>query len=83
MRSNVNKHELVNGESSSNARDAPNVCLSSVLLFTIFIIVYGNPIAPSLYSISPWTYLKAFLAETSPKFPNRRFKGKSQFPNLN
>ena len=38
-RSNVSKHELVYGESSSNARDAPNVCLSFVLLFTIFIIV--------------------------------------------
>ena len=40
-RSNVNKHELVTvyGESSSNARDAPNICLSFVLLFTIFIIV--------------------------------------------
>ena len=38
-RSNVNKHELVYGESSSNARDAPNACLSFVLLFTIFIIV--------------------------------------------
>ena len=38
-RSNVNKHELVYGESSSDARDAPNVCLSFVLLFTIFIIV--------------------------------------------
>ena len=38
-RSNVNKHELVYGESLSNARDAPNVCLSFVLLFTIFIIV--------------------------------------------
>ena len=38
-RSNVNKHELVYGESSSNARDAPNVFLSFVLLFTIFIIV--------------------------------------------
>ena len=36
-RSNVNKHELVYGESSSNARDAPNICLSFVLLFTIFI----------------------------------------------
>ena len=65
--SNVNKHELVYGESSSNARDAPDVCLSFVLLFTIFIIVvtqtnssavqkhhskvYGTPIAPSFYSI--------------------------------
>ena len=38
-RSKVNKHELVYGESSSNARDAPDVCLSFVLLFTIFIIV--------------------------------------------
>ena len=38
-RSNVNKHELVYSESSSNARDAPDVCLSFVLLFTIFIIV--------------------------------------------
>ena len=38
-RSNVNKHELAYGESSSNARDAPDVCLSFVLLFTIFIIV--------------------------------------------
>ena len=38
-RSNVNKHELVYGESSSNARDAPDVCLSFVLLFTIFVIV--------------------------------------------
>ena len=38
--SNVNKHELVYGESSSNARDAPDVCLSFVLLFTIFIIVF-------------------------------------------
>ena len=38
-RSNVNKHELVYGQSSSNARDAPDVCLSFVLLFTIFIIV--------------------------------------------
>ena len=38
-RSNVNKHELVYGESLSNARDAPDVCLSFVLLFTIFIIV--------------------------------------------
>ena len=36
---NVNKHELVCGESSSNARDAPDACLSFVLLFTIFIIV--------------------------------------------
>ena len=35
--SNVNKHELVYGESSSNARDVPDVCLSFVLLFTIFI----------------------------------------------
>ena len=34
----IYKHELVYGESSSNARDAPNVCLSFVLLFTIFII---------------------------------------------
>ena len=40
-RSNVNKHELVYGESSSNViRDAPDVCLSFVLLFTIFIIVF-------------------------------------------
>ena len=31
--------ELVYGESSSNARDASNVCLLFVLLFTIFIIV--------------------------------------------
>ena len=38
-RSNVNKHELVYGESSTNAGNAPNVCLSFVLLFTIFIIV--------------------------------------------
>ena len=38
-RSNVNKYELVYGESSSNARDSPNVCLSFVLWFTIFIIV--------------------------------------------
>ena len=38
-RSNVNKHELVYGESSSNPRDSPDVCLSFVLLFTIFIIV--------------------------------------------
>ena len=38
-RSNENKLELVYGESSSNARDAPNVSLSFVLLFTIFIIV--------------------------------------------
>ena len=38
-RSNVNKRELVYGESSSNARDASDVCLSFVLLFTIFIIV--------------------------------------------
>ena len=38
-RSNINKHELVNGESSSNAIDAPYVCLSFVSLFTIFIIV--------------------------------------------
>ena len=38
-RSYVNKHELVYGESSSNARDAPNVCLSFVLLLTIFLIV--------------------------------------------
>ena len=30
---------LVYGESSSNARDAPDVCLSFVLLFTIFIII--------------------------------------------
>ena len=30
---------LVYGESSSNARDAPDVCLSFGLLFTIFIIV--------------------------------------------
>ena len=37
--SNVNKHELVYSESSSNARDAPDVCLSFVLLFTIIIIV--------------------------------------------
>ena len=67
-RSNVNKHELIYGESSSNAKDALYVCLSFVLLFTIFIIVvtqklvlqqskkrhskvYGNPIAPSFYSI--------------------------------
>ena len=35
--SNVSKHELVYGE--SNARDAPGVCLSLVLLYTIFIIV--------------------------------------------
>ena len=38
-RSNVNKHELVYCEFSSNARDAPDVCLSFVLLSTIFIIV--------------------------------------------
>jgi len=38
-RSNVNKHELVYGESSSNAPEMPDVCLSFVLLFTIFIIV--------------------------------------------
>ena len=38
-RSNENKHELVYGESSSNARDEPDVCLSLVLMFTIFIIV--------------------------------------------
>ena len=44
-RSNVNKHELVYGESSSNARDAPNVCLSFVLLFTIFIIVLTQKLA--------------------------------------
>ena len=35
-RSNVNKHELVYGETSSNTKDSPNVCLSFVLLFTIF-----------------------------------------------
>ena len=51
--------------------EMPDVCLSFVLLFTIFIIVelrktsslavqkrhikvYGKPIAPSLFSISPW-----------------------------
>ena len=38
-RSNVNKHKLVYGESSYNARDAPDVCSSFVLLFTIFVIV--------------------------------------------
>ena len=38
-RSNVNKHELVYDESSSNAPEMPDVCLSFVLLFTIFIIV--------------------------------------------
>ena len=37
-RSNVNKHELVYGESSSNARNARCVFII-VLLFTIFIIV--------------------------------------------
>ena len=37
-RSNVNKHELVYGESSSNA-EMPDVCLSFVLLFAIFIII--------------------------------------------
>ena len=35
----TNKHDFVYGESSSNARDAPDVCLSFVLLFAIFIIV--------------------------------------------
>ena len=44
-RSNENKHELVYGESSSNARDAPNVCLSFVLLLyllycTLLLIVH-------------------------------------------
>ena len=38
-RSNVNTHELVYGESSSNAPEMPDVCLLFVLLFTIFIIV--------------------------------------------
>ena len=67
-RFNVNKHVLVYGESSFNAPEMPDVCLSFVLLFTIFIFgcyakinspavqnrhckVYGNPIAPSFYSI--------------------------------
>ena len=36
---NVNKHELVCGESSSSAPEVPDVCLSIVLLFTIFNIV--------------------------------------------
>ena len=36
---NVNKHELVCGESSSSAPEVPDVCLSFVLLFTIFNIV--------------------------------------------
>ena len=38
-RSNVNKHELVYCESSSNAPEMPDACLSIVLLFTIFIFV--------------------------------------------
>ena len=36
---NVNKHELVCGESSSSAPEVPDVCFSFVLLFTIFNIV--------------------------------------------
>ena len=66
----INKHELVSGESSSNARDAPNVCLSFELLFTIFIIVVTQklvlqesknvtakllkPYCPLLVFNSPW-----------------------------
>ena len=65
-KSNVNKHELVYGGSSSNARDAPMsvyhlcYCLQSLLFYyaktspAVQIChskVYGNPIAPSLYSI--------------------------------
>ena len=38
-RSKVNKHELVYGESSSNARDAPDICLSFVLLFKSLLLL--------------------------------------------
>ena len=66
----INKHELVYGESSSNARDAQNVCSSFELLFTIFIIVFTQklvlrqsknvtakllkPYSPLLVFKSPW-----------------------------
>ena len=64
----LKKIEKVKDFSFINTPEMPDVCLSFVLLFTIFIIVvtqklvlqqskkrhsklYGNPIAPSFYSI--------------------------------
>ena len=41
-RPNVNKHELVNGESSSNARDSRCLFILFVLQFKIFIIVIAQ-----------------------------------------
>ena len=66
-RSNVNKHELVNGVSCWDARRLFIIC---VIVYNLYYCcyaktsssavqkrhskVYGKPIAPSLYSISPW-----------------------------
>ena len=75
-RSNVNKHELIYGESSSNTPEMHLMyvyhlyyCLQSLLLLLRKTSspavqkrhskVYGNPIAPSLYSILlAWMYHK-------------------------
>ena len=69
-RSNKNKHELLYGESSSKARDAPDVCLLFVLLFTIFVIVVTqnlvlqqskNVIAKCTENLSPLLVLYILL----------------------
>ena len=65
--SNVNKHELVYGESSSNAEMHQCLFIICVIVYNLYYCcyaktsspatqkrhskVYGNPIAPSLYSI--------------------------------
>ena len=72
-RSNVNKHELENGESSFNARYARCLFIICVIVYNLYYCcyaktsssavpkrhskVYGKPIPPSLYSISPWFFL--------------------------
>ena len=68
-RSNVNKLELVNGESSSNARDACRcLFIICVIVYNLYYCCYAKTSSsavqkrhskvyekpPSLYSISPW-----------------------------
>ena len=80
-RSNVNKHELVHGESSSNAEMHQCLFIICVIVYNLYYCcyaktsspaaqkrhskVYGNPIAFSLYSILLGMVNVPFRAESS------------------